>query len=239
MKKLLMIIALIFFLSACQKIDQEELKQDILDDLQQEYAFNIDDFTSHMSEISILAKSCTIGIDVTLTDSSSVLGSGVIYKKEGNTYYILTNEHIVRYFQTIEIYFPDSKMYVDATIEKTDGDIDLAILSITSDNSINTCEIKMTEYAVGEFVLAVGSPIDLYYSNTITLGIISRMDQDYIQHDASLNIGNSGGPLFNLNGEIIGLNVSKIYNSSSSGSLVTVEGIGFAIPLEELLDFIS
>ncbi|MBN2300040.1 MAG: trypsin-like peptidase domain-containing protein [Acholeplasmataceae bacterium] len=238
MKKMIIFVILILILTGCQQVDTEKLKQEIKDELQDELVFDINDLNEYLQEVSSYASSCTISIEVSL-EESTIHGSGFVYKKEGNDYYILTNEHIVRYYQSIEIYSPQNEHYIQASIEKVDAHKDLAILTMTTTDLIGICEIRQTDYKVGEFVLAIGSPLELSYSNTITLGIISRLDETYIQHDASVNIGNSGGPLFNLKKEIIGLNVSKINTTSASGSTVSVEGIGFAIPLEHLINFIT
>ena len=238
MRKFLILFSLIFILSGCEKVDQETLKQEIKQEIVDELEYDINDMTNHLKSIAITAKSCSVTIDIAL-DDSSVIGSGVVYKQVDNQFFILTNEHIIRYFTTLEVYLPNQQKYVSATVEKTDAENDLAIITITSTEDISICEISTVEYAVGELILAVGTPLEIEYANTITLGIISRIDDDFIQHDAAINIGNSGGPLFNLNGQVIGLNASKINTTSTSGTIVSVEGMGFAIPLDKLIDFIS
>jgi len=237
--KRLVVVLIILFLSGCTQVDEEALKEEIKNELIEELAFDVEDMNDHMKEIAVQVKACTVAINVTLIDSSETFGSGIIYKQEGNVYYVLTNEHVIRYNDFVEVFIPSEDRYIMATISKEDAQMDLAILTFTSNEEYAVCEIEDVEYSEGEFVLAVGASVDIEYTNTMTLGIISRIDDERIQHDAAINIGNSGGPLFNLSGELIGLNVSKISSTSTGGFLVDVDGIGFAIKLEEILIFIA
>ncbi len=238
MRKLL-IIFLLLFTTGCEQIDEEALKEEIKQELVDELQFDMDDMNNHLIALSNNAKACTVSIDVTLTESSSTHGSGVVYKNEGNDYYILTNEHIIRYNQSVEVYLPSEDRYIEAIVTKEDSEVDLAILKISSLTEIDICEIVLASYEVGELVISVGAAVSIDYSNTVTLGVISRIEDNLIQHDAAINPGNSGGPLFNMNGQLIGLNVSKINTTTLGSTKVSVEGIGFSITVEEILLFIN
>ncbi|KFZ26902.1 MAG: Serine protease Do-like HtrA [Candidatus Izimaplasma bacterium HR2] len=238
MKKIL-IVLLFLFLTGCEQIDEEALKEEIKAELTEELEFDINDINDHLSMVSNMVKACTVTVEVTLSDISETHGSGIVYKSDGDDYYILTNEHVIRYNQSIEVFIPSINKYLQASIIKEDGMKDLAILKITSLDIVNICEINLVEYVVGELVLSVGTPVSKEYSNTVTLGMISRIQDDLIQHDAAVNPGSSGGPLFNINGELVGLNVSRINTTYSGNVIVSVEGMAFSIIIEEIIDFIS
>ena len=163
----------------------------------------------------------------------------MLYSKNDNEYLILTNEHVIRYADSIEVYIPYKDIYVNATVSRSSIDVDLAILSINTLVELEVYEIKDVDYSIGEMVLACGTAISLDYANSITLGIISNIDDNRIQHDASINNGNSGGPLFNLNGELIGINVSKINTTYIGNTQVFVEGIGFSIGITDVISFLN
>ena len=238
MKKIL-IVLLFLFLTGCEQIDEEALKEEIKAELTEELEFDMNDVNDHLSSVSNLVKACTVTVDVTLTNASETHGSGIVYKSDGDDYYILTNEHVIRYNQTVEVHLPGTNKYIQASVIKEDAIKDLAILKITSLNEISICDITLVEYEVGELVLSVGTPVSIEYSNTVTLGMISRIQDDLIQHDAAVNPGSSGGPLFNINGELVGLNVSRINTTYSGNVIVSVEGMAFSIIIEEIIDFIS
>lgn len=173
-------------------------------------------------------------------DSKAVLkgiGSGVIYKRVGNKYFVVTNHHVIEEASRIEIQFED-KTLVQAELLGVDKLVDVAILSFTSTRSFQVSSFGDSSLTKqGEFISAVGNPTSFDYFNTMTMGIVSGINRyfdidgdgtrdmfvNYIQHDAAINAGNSGGALFNLDGEIIGINTLKIVDE-------TIEGMGFAIP---------
>ncbi|MBU1094332.1 MAG: trypsin-like peptidase domain-containing protein [Firmicutes bacterium] len=233
------ILFLILFLTGCQQIDEEALKAEIKNEVLEEIQSQTIDFNDHLKSISILAKNCSVALEITMPGDVSSIGSGVIYSKENNDYYILTNEHVIRYYLTLEVYLPNEDLYIAASVVKSDATVDLAILKISTIEPLSVCSIEPVTYEVGELVLSVGSPIGLEYCNTVTLGIISRIEVDLIQHDAAINPGNSGGPLFNMEGQIIGINSSRLNTTYSGNTVVSVEGIGFSIPLEIIIAFIA
>ncbi len=174
-------------------------------------------------------------------------GSGVIYKKTGNTAYIVTNNHVVKGAKKLAVILSDGTN-VNAELVGTDVWTDLAVLKISGDNVTTTMDFANSDdIAVGETAFAIGSPLDVSFSNTVTKGIVSAVNrqipmdvdgdgtvdwnQTVIQTDAAINPGNSGGALINNEGKLIGINESKIAKATSS---VSAEGIGFGIPSNEV-----
>lgn len=167
---------------------------------------------------------------------TKVLGSGVIYDKEG---YIITNNHVVSDTKEIIVRLQDKRKFT-AKLIGADPNTDVALIKINGENLPVARLGNSDNVNVGEWVLAIGTPFDSVFNSTVTAGIISSLGrnlniikpnkqsykiEDFIQTDAVINPGNSGGPLVNLNGEVIAIN-SAI--ASSSG---LYEGYGFAIPI--------
>ncbi len=154
------------------------------------------------------------------------LGSGFVISADG---YVVTNNHVVDNADEVKVSFQNGDKF-DATVIGTDPKTDLALLKIKSDKSFPHVEFTKTEAKVGDYVMAVGNPFGL--GGTVTSGIVSARGRDigagpyddFIQVDASINKGNSGGPTFNMAGEVVGINTAIF--SPSGGSV----GIGFAIP---------
>ncbi|MBN1627922.1 MAG: DegQ family serine endoprotease [Deltaproteobacteria bacterium] len=157
------------------------------------------------------------------------LGTGFIIDKEGH---ILTNNHVVEGADKITVTLSGNKEY-EAKVIGTDSKTDLALIKIEDAKDLKPLTLGDSDkLEVGDWVVAIGNPFGL--DNTVTAGIVSAKYrrslgtasyEDYIQTDAAINQGNSGGPLMNTNGEVIGIN-SSIY-SQTGGSI----GIGFAIPI--------
>ena len=178
-------------------------------------------------------------------------GSGVIYKKSDQSAFIVTNNHVIDGAAKIQVMLHNGKK-VTATLVGKDAMTDLAVLKIASDNVTTTAEFgDSSKIAVGENVLAIGSPLGSEYASSVTQGIISAKKrlveatsengQNYggstvIQTDAAINPGNSGGPLINFAGQVIGINSMKLATSSSGTS---VEGVGFAIPSDQVVDVVN
>jgi serine protease Do len=164
------------------------------------------------------------------------MGSGFVIDRLG---YIVTNNHVVEGGKKITVKFPDGREY-DAKLIGTDPATDIALLKVKADRPLPAVEFGDDRQArVGDWVIAVGNPFGL--SNTVTAGIISSIGRDvgngpytdFIQIDAPINRGNSGGPTFDIQGKVIGMN-SMIF-SPSGGSV----GIGFAIPSSTIHDVVS
>ena len=163
------------------------------------------------------------------------LGSGFIINEDG---YVVTNYHVINGAQEVKVIFSDGKE-VNAKVINYDPERDIAVIKITDD-------VKMPGIAqlgdsstvkAGEEVIAIGNPLGKEFSSTVTKGIVSSPNRkmktengnvlDYIQTDAAINPGNSGGPLINSKGEVIGINTAKKVGED-------IEGIGFAIPINEV-----
>lgn len=167
---------------------------------------------------------------------SKGLGSGVIVRKTGNTYYVLTNNHVAGSATKISIKLNDEREF-EGKLVGADSRIDVALVSFESkDSSIPVAKLGDSDKVQpGDICMAFGAPLG--YSQSVTQGIISAVGRseshmsaisDYIQTDAAINQGNSGGPLVNIYGEVIGINT---WIASASGGSV---GLGFAIPINNL-----
>ncbi len=149
---------------------------------------------------------------------------------------ILTNQHVVSNASNITIVMHDGET-ISAKILNSDQVNDIALLEVTSPNFKSDTVLKLgssSKMRVGDIVVAIGSPLDLTFSGSATLGIISGLSRTidtkngvstFIQTDAAINPGNSGGPLLNMDGEVIGINTAKI-------NVDGVDSIGFAIPID-------
>jgi len=172
-------------------------------------------------------------------------GSGFVYKVDGKKTYIITNHHVIADGTKFEVTYTDGDV-LGAKVIGSDQYADIAVLEVASKEEVKAVNISSTEtLRVGDTTFTVGAPLDNAYSWTVTRGIISGKERlvevavnganqpDYVmnvlQTDAAVNSGNSGGPLCDSNGEVIGVISAKI---SSTG----VEGMGFAIPIETAIE---
>lgn len=174
-------------------------------------------------------------------------GTGFVYKTDDGKAYILTNNHVITDADDVYVKFTDETT-VKAEIVGSDVYSDIAVLSVDEKYIISIAEIGSSEDArLGDTVFAIGAPIDNAYSWSVTRGIISGKDRlveveltsgntttpmvvNTIQTDAAINNGNSGGPLANSNGEVIGITSIKLASE-------TIEGMGFAIPIETAVEY--
>lgn len=172
------------------------------------------------------------------------VGTGIIMSKDG---YIVTNAHVIYDDEygygeasSVQIQMSDEETTYDARIVAYDKEADIAVLKIDADNLTPAEFGDSSSCEVGEMVAAIGNPLGLQFQNTVTCGIISALDRKVtindntmtlIQTDTAINNGNSGGPLINSSGQVIGINSAKM--SSTYSGEATVEGIGFAIPMSE------
>lgn len=178
-------------------------------------------------------------------------GTGFVYKEEGNTAYIMTNNHVISGGDSAKVIFSDGTE-ADTKILGGDTYADIAVLTTDSKNIKQVASIGSNEnMKVGDTTFAVGAPLGDTYSGTVTKGILSGKDRlvevsfsgtasDYymkvLQTDAALNPGNSGGPLCNINGDVIGVTSLKLTQEKASlTTTYSVEGMGFAIPIEDAL----
>ena len=190
------------------------------------------------------------------SETSTSEGSGVIYKKDGNTAFVVTNNHVISGADKVEVLLSSGKK-VKASVVGHDSVSDLAVLKIDASNVKQVATFGNSDnISVGETALAIGSPLGSEYATSLTQGIISAKKRTIdvtdsngtstgqatvIQTDAAINPGNSGGPLINLAGQVIGINSMKLSSTGSgtSSSSTSVEGMGFAIPSNEVVSIIN
>jgi serine protease Do len=165
------------------------------------------------------------------------LGSGIIVRRVDKTYYVLTNNHVVGNALTISIKLQDQTVIDNVKLIGKDERRDLALVSFISDNDLPIAALGDSDtLEVGDIVLAIGNPLG--FENTVTMGIVSALGRsgpigsdvvasntDYIQTDAAINQGNSGGALVNLDGEVVGINT---WIAAPNGGSI---GLGFSIPI--------
>ena len=174
-------------------------------------------------------------------------GSGVIYKNDNNTYYVITNYHVISAGTNAKIVLSNNDE-IDVKIVGGDKYADIAVLSFEYKDDLTVAEVgDNTKTRVGDTVFAIGAPLDsTVYSWTVTRGVLSGKDRkvevstsnsyfsdwimNVLQTDAAINSGNSGGALCNSNGQVIGITNMKLADTS-------IEGMGFAIPIEEAVNF--
>lgn len=173
-------------------------------------------------------------------------GSGVIIYESDSDLYMVTNYHVVEGATTLSVTFADDQTY-EAQLCGYDESMDIALLKVSisalSSDTISQISVVAVgdsdELAVGEQVVAIGNALG--YGQSVTTGIVSALNRTvgsdtdastYIQTDAAINPGNSGGALLNMNGELIGINTAKV-------SSTDVEGMGYAIPISQVMDLIT
>ena len=205
------------------------------------------DTSKQMTAAEVYAKNVnsTVGITTQVTTNywgyttqSAASGSGFIYSSDG---YILTNFHVIESASSIKVTLYDGTSY-DAKLVGYDESNDIAVLKIDAKNLAPVTIGDSDNLNVGDSVIAIGNPLgELTFS--LTSGAVSALDREVtmsnnvtmnlIQTDCAINSGNSGGALFNLYGEVIGITNAK-YSSSGSSSEASIDNIGFAIPIDQV-----
>lgn len=206
------------------------------------------DVKSDLTKVIEAAKESTVGVAVYQNNKLSGSGSGVIYKIDGKTVYIITNHHVIESAQSIEVIYSNGES-VKAELIGSDKYGDIAVLKMTVNFDVTAFKTGDSDLLdAGETVLAVGSPLGIEYAGTVTQGIVSApkrtvsvdlnndgkedWDMNVIQTDAAINPGNSGGALVNAVGELVGITSMK-YSSES------VEGMGFALPINDAVKMVE
>jgi len=228
MKKILLMIMMCVLLGGCTIINTaSSVSEEVSSPLESKLITVYED--AGLQEVASAVEPAIVGISGIYKHGESV-GSGVCVADGG---YILTNSHVISGAKKIVLYL-SNKTSSTASVIYDNPVLDLAIIKST--NTLPYLQLgDSDELSVGQDILAVGTPLSLSLTHTFTKGIVSALNrtlkvdssegegymQNLIQHDASLNPGNSGGPLLNSQGEVVGINTLKI----TSG-----EGIGFAIP---------
>ena len=187
-----------------------------------------------------------VTIETYVNNRAYASGTGFVFKTEGDKAYILTNSHVISNSNRVKVTFTNNKQ-VTADVVGSDDYSDIAVLSVSKDDILLIAETGSSEdMKLGDTTFAVGAPIDSsIYSWSVTRGILSGKDRlvevtssenkstyvmEVLQTDTAINSGNSGGPLCNSNGQVIGITNMKLASSQ-------IEGIGFAIPIEEALKY--
>lgn len=200
---------------------------------------NIPDIVDKISSavVGVATKSTETNIFGFTMEGQEGLGSGVIFSEEG---YVLTNYHVIKNSTQVKVIFSTGQE-VEAKVVNYDEAADLAVVKITEDVKLpGVAELGNSDnLKAGEQVIAIGNPLGKEYLGSVTTGIISAVSRDVksedgtvmnlIQTDTAINSGNSGGPLINSQGQVIGINTAKIQATG-------VEGIGFAIPINDAIE---
>ena len=175
------------------------------------------------------------------TGTATSSGSGFFISADG---YVVTNYHVVEDATSLKVTMTDGTEY-DATLIGGDQTNDVALLKVTGENFPHVAIGDSDVMTVGDQVVAIGNPLG-ELTNSLTVGYISAKDRQVttdgteismMQTDVAINSGNSGGPLFNMQGQVVGITTAKYSGNSASGA--TIEGIGFAIPVNDVMDLVS
>ena len=171
-------------------------------------------------------------------------GSGFIVSENG---YVLTNAHVVSGAAAVDVLFSDGEKKT-ALIVGADVTMDVAVLKVEGEGYPALPIGDSSALRVGEYVIAIGNPLSTYQLyGTVTFGVISGTAREinidgfvntYLQTDAAINFGNSGGPLINMAGQVVGMNAAKSITAGydSNGNTVSAEGIGFALPINNVIE---
>ncbi len=191
------------------------------------------------NKMAVVAISCTTNYGSAGMATSS--GSGFVLTEDG---YVITNCHVVDGADTVTVVMLDGQE-LEAKVKGYDQNNDLAVLKVDA-QGLQTVKLgRSSDLIIGDMVVAIGNPLG-ELASTQTVGYISGKDRDVstdgtlinmLQTDAAINPGNSGGPLFNMKGEVIGITTAKYSGTTSSGA--SIEGIGFAIPIDDVTKMIA
>ncbi len=186
-----------------------------------------------IQEVYARVNPCTVTVATALPGGGAIIGTGVIFTEDG---YILTNAHVVTGGERCYVVLDNGRSYDGVKLVGYDAEKDLAVIKVDA-HALPVAEFGDSDaLAVGDTVYAIGNPLGVELRGTLTDGIVSAINRDVnvdgvnmtlIQTNAALNNGNSGGPLINVYGQVVGINTMKM----GSNKAVSVEGLGFAIPV--------
>ena len=206
------------------------------------YAYSFGGIDLQSTGSGIIYKANALLKDGSIVDAKETINNGGDVKEY--QYLCLTNEHVIADAYKIRVNFDEEA--IDSEVVFKDAEIDLAILSFSSKFYLPTLELGDSEnLKAGQFVVAIGCPNGIEYMDSASFGIISyvkryivekigikKVTNEYIQHDAAISPGNSGGPLLDLNGKVVGINSMKVVSDGT-------EGMGFSIPVNVVKRFIA
>ena len=191
-------------------------------------------------------QSVSSGLSTERVLKRTAIGTGIIYKKEATDeagkykYTVVTNQHIIDDNDAVKIYIKSIEKDIDATVLVSDKKLDLAVIEFTYKIDITPAVFGEIETVkAGAFVVAIGHPTGYDYFSSSTFGIISYVNREmdgedalFIQHDAAINSGNSGGPIVDMDGKVIGINTLKIASDD-------VDNMGFAISIQTIKEYLA
>ncbi len=256
-----MMIVLVFTLGACEglpfqnddpdvidtaytKQEMREIIEELMPESYESIEYDLASLQEAQTQMLETRADSVIGISV--DGGVGGTGSGVVYKKEGNDFYAVTNYHVLEDYTSIQISYEKNGMLFNTTdraVDPSNSDkidvlgmdetTDLAVIRFESEDNFYAVDFADSyDLSVGQFAFAIGNPLGFNYFGTVTMGVVSGLSRyvpdstlevPFIQHDASISPGNSGGALFDINGDLIGINNMKIVQD-------TADNIGFAIP---------
>jgi len=216
-----------------------ELIEGLLPEAERTVHYDFEEFEQALVEMMDQNRRSVVGLSVQGgTFFTGGTGSAVIYRKEADRFYAVTNHHVIDNYRSIEVVYERNGMLFkvpsrDVEVLGKDATTDLAVISFKAEHNFPVASFADSyEASVGQFVFAVGNPLGFDYFGTLTMGVVSGLaryvpgsdlEVPFIQHDATMSPGNSGGALFNLQGEVLGINNMKIVAELAGD-------IGFAIP---------
>ncbi|MCR5461849.1 MAG: trypsin-like peptidase domain-containing protein [bacterium] len=242
MKKILIGIICIFSffsLAACSKntTTKETKETEKIEILESDFENQMNSIAEYLNRATFVV----LNYNSSESENASSLGSGVIYKKVVNenntyTYYLVTNRHVIEDGEKFKVYSSEGAT-TSANVLGVSVNHDIGVLTFISYVEYNVVPFaSFDNVKQGDYCFAMGTPLYIQYLNTFTKGNVSGIRNEYVQHTADINSGNSGGPLVNLNGEIIGINVSKLSNNTTN---VDIDGMCLAIRSDLVLEAID
>lgn len=236
------LLMLLIFLTSCSG-GKTYINEVVTQNVDYKENITVYDIEDALVQATNKAETCVIGVE-SMSRLTKGFGSGVIIKLEqlslGYKYYVVTNFHVIssnnKVNSTINVYLGEYKETLSATCINYDKNKDIAIITFTSPRLLTVASIgDSTTLQKSRFVIAIGNPYDLTtYYNSVSVGNVSYTNREcledngatnyYIQHTAPINSGNSGGGLFDIYGNLVGINTWKYATEE-------IEGMGFAIPI--------
>ncbi|MCR5307980.1 MAG: S1C family serine protease, partial [bacterium] len=236
MKKIMFIVITICMaisLVGCNKKKTTSVPRNTVDILESDLETQMCNVAEFLDDATF----CVLNYSSAENEEASSLGSGVVYKREINdnnsyTYYLVTNRHVIESGEKFKVYSNDESTTTANRLGYSET-YDIGVLTFTSYTKYNVVPFAEEEtIKKGAMCFAMGTPLYLQYVNTFTKGNVSNISSDVVQHTADINAGNSGGPLVNLNGELIGINTSKL--STQQEGKPDIDGMYMAVKVDKV-----